>query len=1211
MLETTFHSTAETSTLVFSERHGTSPKEALYECNNDFDEIQQMPDVAFILQEALLFIDKCILSEKELENCKDPLQVPRTVLSECLNILDVLGPWCANHIAEMFIKQLDKLITHEQSEISKILLRYTATQLRFVTKIFEKLFNIGYCIDEFLQFVTPKVIKLVNILRSYKPEFEFVILRDEEADGILDSDDDTIDDMSDSDDCDSSGHQSKDLHITLKHPTARGENSDADPLEQDEEKKLCGLIFVDSISIINRYCAKLPSDAFTYLTPKCSVEQTDFKNHLYYVATLKLPINSPVKKEVKVGELDDHFLPVGKEILKYEEKEALKDPLKYGEDGEWEEEEEEEEMVGCPRPGTTKRKQYYFKKAADALMSCHIEVGSPSHHLPADAAVTTNSSTQCPSPSQDNQLQEHSKSQHCQSLSSEEQVKAQDSGPIFSSLKSIAHSEDHTIKKMASLAFTSPPDCKASTNMKSDPLIPFTTENSNSCIQNTMVQSPPSTKKAAMSELGKNVPPSSTTDNNANCDIPPTQKRDLNADVFQNVTSFCGESAQLDTSKISDYCIIADKTNANSIYSYASSQENKTASPLLPPSPPPQICCPPLLLDTDIELSSFIGPSPCVILQALTMSNANDFFSLERLETIGDSFLKYAITVYLYCQYPGIHEGKLSYLRSKQVSNYNLYRLGRKKGLPERMVSAKFEPYENWLPPGYVINEERRRGPVHKVHITSSNGKFEGRSLNSRLNGDILDGGDCFPKIEESKYSVYNSVETTVKSNDDSMNFIKDFDDNFPSHNFSSFFLSLFSFFFFFFLFFLPFSFFFLFLFSFFFFFLSLLSFFFSFSFSFFSHFSFFSFFFFLSLFLFSFTVSFFFHCFFFLSIFLFSFYFSFSFLFFLSPFSFLFLLFLSLFSFSFLFFLSPFSFFSLLFLFSFSFLFFLSPFSFLFFLSFFLFLFLFFLSFSLFLSFSFSFFFSFSLFLSSFSFSFFFLSFFLFSLFSFFFFFLFLLSLSPFSFSFSFSFFFLSFSFLSLFFFPFSFSFSFFFLFFSFTFFFLFFLSLFLHSYSLFLHSYSLFLHSYSLFLSFFFPFSFSLFFLFLFLFSLFSYFFSFFFLFFFLFFLSLFLSLFPFSSFSFSFFFFLFFLFLLSLFPFSSFSFSFFFFLFFFFLSFFFFLFLFSFFFLFLLILFFFLFSFFFPFSFFFFLLSFSFYFLFLFSLFLFSLFSFFFLF
>jgi endoribonuclease Dicer len=62
------------------------------------------------------------------------------------------------------------------------------------------------------------------------------------------------------------------------------------------------------------------------------------------------------------------------------------------------------------------------------------------------------------------------------------------------------------------------------------------------------------------------------------------------------------------------------------------------------------------------------------------MSNSNDAINLERLETIGDSFLKYAITSYLYCQHPTIHEGKLSHLRSKQVSNLNLYTLGQQRG---------------------------------------------------------------------------------------------------------------------------------------------------------------------------------------------------------------------------------------------------------------------------------------------------------------------------------------------------------------------------------------------------------------------------------------------------------------------------------------------------------------------------------------------------
>jgi hypothetical protein len=72
--------------------------------------------------------------------------------------------------------------------------------------------------------------------------------------------------------------------------------------------------------------------------------------------------------------------------------------------------------------------------------------------------------------------------------------------------------------------------------------------------------------------------------------------------------------------------------------------------------------------DSQPVLKDHPGPCPSLVLQALTMSNANDGINLERLETIGDSFLKYAITTYLYCTYENVHEGKLSHLRSKQVS---------------------------------------------------------------------------------------------------------------------------------------------------------------------------------------------------------------------------------------------------------------------------------------------------------------------------------------------------------------------------------------------------------------------------------------------------------------------------------------------------------------------------------------------------------------
>lgn len=112
---------------------------------------------------------------------------------------------------------------------------------------------------------------------------------------------------------------------------------------------------------------------------------------------------------------------------------------------------------------------------------------------------------------------------------------------------------------------------------------------------------------------------------------------------------------------------------------------------------------PQVRFDERPDLGSHCGPSPSILLQALTTSNANDGINLERLETVGDSFLKYAVTAHLYCTYPSVHEGKLSHLRSRQISNLNLYRLGRAHRLGGLMVATKFEPSDNWLPPGYVV----------------------------------------------------------------------------------------------------------------------------------------------------------------------------------------------------------------------------------------------------------------------------------------------------------------------------------------------------------------------------------------------------------------------------------------------------------------------------------------------------------------------------
>ncbi|XP_062824506.1 endoribonuclease Dicer [Anolis carolinensis] len=136
--------------------------------------------------------------------------------------------------------------------------------------------------------------------------------------------------------------------------------------------------------------------------------------------------------------------------------------------------------------------------------------------------------------------------------------------------------------------------------------------------------------------------------------------------------------------------------------------------------------------------SKTLGPNPGLILQALTLSNASDGFNLERLEMLGDSFLKHAITTYLFCTYPDAHEGRLSYMRSKKVSNCNLYRLGKKKGLPSRMVVSIFDPPVNWLPPGYIVNQDKNNADKWEKDEMSK----ESLMSNGKLDDDYDDDDD-------------------------------------------------------------------------------------------------------------------------------------------------------------------------------------------------------------------------------------------------------------------------------------------------------------------------------------------------------------------------------------------------------------------------------------------------------------------------------------
>ncbi|KAK7380383.1 hypothetical protein VNO78_32893 [Psophocarpus tetragonolobus] len=75
------------------------------------------------------------------------------------------------------------------------------------------------------------------------------------------------------------------------------------------------------------------------------------------------------------------------------------------------------------------------------------------------------------------------------------------------------------------------------------------------------------------------------------------------------------------------------------------------------------------------------------VLEAITTKRCNEAFCYEPLETLEDSFLKYAVSQQLFNNYQNHHEGLLIMKREKIISNAALCKLGCISGLPGLLLS--------------------------------------------------------------------------------------------------------------------------------------------------------------------------------------------------------------------------------------------------------------------------------------------------------------------------------------------------------------------------------------------------------------------------------------------------------------------------------------------------------------------------------------------
>lgn len=87
------------------------------------------------------------------------------------------------------------------------------------------------------------------------------------------------------------------------------------------------------------------------------------------------------------------------------------------------------------------------------------------------------------------------------------------------------------------------------------------------------------------------------------------------------------------------------------------------------------------------------------VLEAITTKRCQERIHLESLETLGDSFLKYAVSQHLFKAYENQHEGLLSIKREKIISNASLCKLGCLHRIPGHIRNEPFDP-KTWNVPG-------------------------------------------------------------------------------------------------------------------------------------------------------------------------------------------------------------------------------------------------------------------------------------------------------------------------------------------------------------------------------------------------------------------------------------------------------------------------------------------------------------------------------
>ncbi|KAL0913169.1 hypothetical protein M5K25_016608 [Dendrobium thyrsiflorum] len=145
--------------------------------------------------------------------------------------------------------------------------------------------------------------------------------------------------------------------------------------------------------------------------------------------------------------------------------------------------------------------------------------------------------------------------------------------------------------------------------------------------------------------------------------------------------------------------------------------------------------------------------SSAKILEALTAASCQETVCYERAELLGDAYLKWVVSRFLFLKYPQKHEGQLTRMRQQMVSNMVLYHYALNKGLQSYIQADRFSP-SRWAAPGVlpVFDEETKESDSsmfgeesHACDSESKNDLYDDDSIeNGREDGEIDGDSSCY-----------------------------------------------------------------------------------------------------------------------------------------------------------------------------------------------------------------------------------------------------------------------------------------------------------------------------------------------------------------------------------------------------------------------------------------------------------------------------------